>query len=634
MEAPALCDQVVIVMKKRWSIAASVSSLLALASVLAFGQGLDFSGHTGLPAGIDISGSWYPLPFQDSGLITASGALAEYGGIPLNEAGRLYALAWNPSRIQGRQHQCMGYVPPYTYNQPGNLRFWEERDPYTQRLVALKQYWQISEGTRTIWMDDRPHPPAYAQHTWSGFATGRYEGNQLTVYTTHLKRGWIRANGIPQSDGATLVEHFIRHGDRITYLSVVNDPVYLEEPFSRTYTLGRSIKEPDTWQYACDDGEQILGRTEDQVESYFWGRHPFLHEFADKNKIPFLGTLGGPVTMYAELLDKVSDQKAAEAAATAELKPSAGPIQVSRVADPTPHDGEIHVLPVQGNIFMLAGDGGNVAVQVGDQGAIVVNSGAGGIPDNIVAAIKKLTDKPIQFIVNTGFQPDYTGGNAKLRAAGFDPSVEGSFFSGQFADAGKGATIIGHQNVENHLMALKTAPEGWPSDTFVQARRRKFHNGEAVEIFHVPNAVTDADSVVHFRRSDVIVTGDILNLVNYPHIDVKNGGSIQGELEALNFLLDRTVYQHDEENGTMIIPGRGRLCDEWELAEYRDMLVIIRDRVQDLIRSGATLDQVQAARVTADYDTRFGATAGAWTTPMFVEAVYTTLKNPPNGIKR
>ena len=111
----------------------------SLVGALAFAQGLDFSGHTGLPAGIDISGAWYPLAFQDSGLITASGALAEYGGIPLNEAGRLYALAWNPSRIQGRQHQCMGYVPPYTYNQPGNLRFWEERDPYTQRLVAIKQ---------------------------------------------------------------------------------------------------------------------------------------------------------------------------------------------------------------------------------------------------------------------------------------------------------------------------------------------------------------------------------------------------------------------------------------------------------------------------------------------------------------
>ncbi|MBZ5576205.1 MAG: hypothetical protein LAP40_06565 [Acidobacteriia bacterium] len=634
MESPAVRDQMVRQMKRRWTIAASTGLLLVLPSVFAFGQGLDFSGHTGLPAGIDISGAWYPLPFQDSGLITASGALAEYGGIPLSEAGRLYALAWNPSRIQGRQHQCMGYVPPYTYNQPGNLRFWEERDPYTQRLVAIKHYWQIAEGTRTIWMDDRPHPPAYAQHTWSGFSTGKYEGNQLTVYTTHLKRGWIRANGIPQSDEATLVEHFIRHGDRITYLAVVSDPVYLDEPFSRTYTLGRSIKEPDAWQYACDDGEQILGRKEDQVESYLWGRHPFVHEFADKNKIPFLATLGGPVTMYAELFDRVNDEKAAGEAALAELKPSAGPLVASRAADPTPHDGDIHVLPVQGGVFLLTGDGGNIAVQVGDQGPIVVNAGAGALSDKVIAAIKKLSDKPIQFIVNTGFQADFTGGNVKLRAAGFDPSVQGSFFSGQFADAGKGATIIGHQNVQNHLIALKTPSDGWPSDTFVQARRRKFQNGEPVEIFHMPNAVTDADSIVHFRRSDVIVTGDIFNLVTYPHIDTKNGGTIQGELDALNFILDRTVYKHDEEDGTMIVPGHGRVCDEWELAEYRDMLVIVRDRVQDLLRSGATLDQVQAARVTADYDTRFGATSGSWTTPMFVEAVYTSLKNPPKGTNK
>ena len=174
------------------------------------------------------------------------------------------------------------------------------------------------------------------------------------------------------------MEHFIRHGDRITYFSVVNDPVYLDEPFSRTYTLGRSIKEPDAWQYDCDDGEQILGRSEDQVESYFWGRHPFAREFAEKNQIPFLGTLGGPVTMYEDLLDRLSDPKAAEAAATAELTPSAGPPQASRAPDPTPHDGEIHVLPVQGNVFMLAGDGGNIAVQVGDQGPMVVNSGSRG----------------------------------------------------------------------------------------------------------------------------------------------------------------------------------------------------------------------------------------------------------------
>jgi glyoxylase-like metal-dependent hydrolase (beta-lactamase superfamily II) len=596
-----------------------------------YAQGLDFSGHTNQPAGIDMSGTWYPQPFQDSGLITASGALIEYGGIPLNEAGRLYALAWSPSRIQGRQHQCMGYVPPYTYNQPGNLRFWEERDPYTQRLLAIKHYWQIAEGTRTIWMDDRPHPPAYAQHTWTGFATGKYEGNALTVYTTHLKRGWIRANGLAQSDEATLVEHFIRHGDRITYLSVVDDPVYLAEPFSRTYTLMRNQKEPDAWLYACDDGEQILDRREDQVENYTWGQHPFLREFADKNKIPLLATLGGPETMYPEILEKVKDAAAADAAVKAELTPASGSPRPSRAVDPTPRDGEIHVLPVQGNVYMLLGDGGNIAVQVGEQGAMVVNSGAGKLSDKVIAAIKKLTDKPIQFVVNTSFHPDYTGGNAKLRAAGFDPSVLGSFFSGQFADAGLGATIIGHQNVQTRLTVLKTPADGSPSDTFVQGRRRKFHNGEAVEMFYQPNATSDGDSFVHFRRSDVIVTGEIFSTISYPRIDVKVGASIQGEIQALNNILDRTVYKHDEEDGTMVIPGHGRLCDEWEVAEYRDMLVIVRDRVQRLLGSGATLAQVRGARVTADYDDRYGANSGPWTTDMFVEAVYASLKSPPKN---
>lgn len=602
-------------------------------SAAAFGQqitALDFTGPSGLPAGIDLSGAWFPNPLQDSGLITASGSLVEYGGIPMNEAGRLYALAWSAARIQGRQHQCMGYVPPYTYDQPGNLRFWEERDPHTQRLLAIKMYWQISEGIRTIWMDDRPHPPAYAQHTWSGFSTGKYEGNALVVYTTHLKRGWIRANGIPQSDEATLVEHFVRHGDTITYFSVVNDPIYLAEPFSRTYTLVRNVKEPDSWLYACDDGEQILGRREDQVEAYAWGQHPFLREFSQKHQVPLLGTLGGPATMYSDFLAKLKDPSAAEAAVKVELAPSPGTPHASRAADPNPHDGEIHVLPVQGNLYMLVGDGGNIAVQVGDQGAMVVNTGAGQLADKVIAAIRKLSQKPIQFIVNTSFHPDFTGGNLKLRAAGHDPSVEGSFFSGQFPDAGRGATIIAQQNVQNHLAELKTIPEdAWPSDTFFKGRRRKYYNGEAVQIFHEPNAITNGDSIVQFRRSDVIVTGDIFTTTSYPFIDLKTGGSLQGEILALNDILDRTVYQHDEEGGTLIIPGHGRLCDEWEVAEYRDMLVLIRDRVQALINRGATLQQVQAARVTADYDDRFGANSGPWTTDMFVEAVFSSLKNPP-----
>src|SRR5215510_7537385 len=239
------------------------------------------SGQTPGPpiSGIDISGSWFPGRHQDATLGTAAGAMVDWGGIPINDAARLYGLSWNASRITVRQHQCAGYVPPYFYYAPGNYRFWEERDPVTQRLIAIKMYAQVSEGLRTIWMDGRPHPPAYAQHTWSGFSTGKYEGHILTVYTTHIKRGWHRANGALQSDQATVVEHFIRHGERMTYFSVVNDPVNLDEPFPKTSNLVHVPNDPNSWTMPCDDGEIIPGQAKDRVDNYLWGQHPFLQEF-------------------------------------------------------------------------------------------------------------------------------------------------------------------------------------------------------------------------------------------------------------------------------------------------------------------------------------------------------------------
>jgi hypothetical protein len=167
-----------------------------------------------------------------------------------------------------------------------------------------------------------------------------------------------------------------------------------------------------------------------------------------------------------------------------------------------------------------------------------------------------------------------------------------------------------------------------PPDTYLEKRRRKYHNGELVEIFHEPHAVTDGDSIVQFRRSDVIATGDIYDTTRYPVIDLASGGSVQGEIDALNNILEKTGYEHDEDGGTMIIPGRGRISDEYDVSEYRDMITIIRDRVQVMLDAGATVGQVKAARLTADYDTRFGATSGPWTTDMFVEAVYDSLKKP------
>ena len=580
-------------------------------------------------SGLDISGAWFNTAQNTDSNATI--LLAAYGGYPVNEAGRLYALAWDPNRNASPQQQCAQYSPHFLLHGGGNYRFWEERDPHTQRLIAIKMYGQITEGMRTIWMDGRPHPPAYARHTFLGFSTGKYEGSSLTVYTTHMKRNWIKANGMTQSDQATLVEHFIRHGDSITYVSVLKDPVYLSEPLIRSTEMVRIVRSPEAWLYACDDGELILNRAKDRAPNYLFGQNPFLREYSEQHHVPLLAAMGGAQTMYPDFIAKLKDAGVSEAALKSMQFPT-NPQHASRAVDPDPHDGEIQILQVEGSIYMLVGDGGNIAVQIGDQGPFVVDTGEGRLTDKVIAAIRKLSDKPIQFIVNTSLHADHTGGNVKLHAAGEDPSLYGSFFSGQFADAGRGATIIGHQNVQNRMSAgagkAGALPaEGWPTDTFVEGRRRKYHNNEGIDIFYEPNAITDGDSIVHFRRSDVIVTGDILTTTQYPFIDIQNGGAIQGEIAALNNILDKTIYEHEGEGGTLIIPGRGRLCDEYEVAEYRDMLAIIRDRVQAMISQNAGLQQVKDARLTADFDDRYGATSGPWTTDMFVEAVYTSLKN-------
>jgi cyclase len=576
--------------------------------------------------GFDLSGYWTPAMHEDALERGGGSELGDYAGFALNEAGRLWALSYDPSRVTLKHHQCDAYVAPYQMRATGNFRMWEERDPHNQRLVAVHVWAQTTEGHRVIWMDGRPHPPAWAPHSFRGFSTGRWEGNALVVETTHMKQGWLRRNGTPQSDQATLLEYFVRHGDHLTNVTIVTDPVFLSEPEVRSNDYARQVADHHGWLYACDDGEQILDRPPDKVPNYLFGQQPFGMEFEKVYKLPLISGVGGAESMYPEFMARM--KTVTDADGLARMQPEPGKrSEPSRAVDPNPRDGEIHVLPIRNNVYMLVGDGGNIVVQTGDQGAFVVNTGSGALADKTVAAIKKLSERPTQFIANTGFQSDYTGGNLKVRAAGLDPSLPGSFFANQFADAGQGATIIAHQNTQNHMDALKIPSAGVPSDTYLEDRRRKFHNDDSIEMFWEPNAVTDGDSIVVFRRADVIATGEIFNTTLYPMIDLKNGGSVQGEIKALNDILNRTVYEHEEDGGTMVVPGHGYLSNEHEVLEYRDMVVIVRDRVRDMINKGATLDQVKAARVTADYDTRYGANSGPWTTDMFVEAVYTSLKN-------
>ena len=587
---------------------------------------------TGAGSGTDISGTWKLGGHQDGDYITAGGSLVDYGGIPFNEAGRLFALAWPASRQTVRMEQCAGYTIPYAFYSPGNYRFWEERDPNNQRLIAIHMYFQTTEVNRTIWMDGRPHPPAWAAHTFAGFSTGEWKGNVLHITTTHLKHGYIRGNGASQSDESTVHEALIRHGDRITYFAETIDPVWLAGPFTKTVINVRNTIDPTAWLYACEDGEEIISRADSKIPYYPWGQHPFLREYADKDHVPLLGALGGVETTQPEFMAKLKDTPAAEAAAMALTVPAKG--VPGRAVVSEPDDGEIHTLAVQGNVYMLVGDGGNVTVQIGDQGPFVVDSGAGKLSAKVIAAIRALSPRPIQFIVNTSLHAAHTGGNANLAAAGEDPSLPGSFFAGQapvavsgfFSDPAHRATLIAQNNVQIRMQTAKAPADSIPPDTYLRERRRKWHNSEGIDMFYEPNASTDGDTIVHFRQSDVIATGDIFDMTRYPFIDIENGGSVQGEIDALNNILEKTVYKHDEDGGTMIVPGRGRLSDEYDLGEYREMVSIIRDRIQSAIDAGASLDRVKAARLTADYDPRFGATEGAWTTGMFVEAVYTSLK--------
>lgn len=610
-------------------------SAVALVSASLLGQGQPAPARTSAPApAIDLAGYWTPALHEDVMERGAGAELADYGGFPINEAGRLWALSYDPSRVTLRHHQCEAYLTPYQMRALGNFRIWEERDPRTQRLVAIHLWAQTTEGHRTIWMDGRPHPPPWAPHTFRGYSTGQFAGHAFVVRTTHLKHGALRrGNGVPESDQATVTEYFLRHADHLTNVTVVNDPVFLSEPHVRSNDYYRQPVDPGAWLYACDDGEQILDRAPDFVPHYLFGKQPFVREFAERYTLPVAASLLGAPSMYPELAARLRTMTDTET--TALLSPVAGrPSETSKAVDPEPRDGNIHTFPIRDNIYMLVGDGGNIVVQTGDQGAFVVDTGEGRLSDKVVAAIRSLSAKPIQFIANTSFRREHTGGNATLSAAGQDTSLLGSFFvqsaprgpTGFFSDPLSQATLLGHTNVMVRMQAAGAPLNAIPADTYLEDRRRKFHNGEAIEFFHQPNAVTDGDSVIHFRRADVIVAGDIFTTTQYPVIDLKNGGSVQGEIAALNEILNKTVYRHQGEGGTYVVPGHGYLADEHEVVEYRDMVVIVRDRVKAMIDAGATLPQVKAARVTADYDTQYGANTGAWTTEMFVEAVYTSLR--------
>jgi glyoxylase-like metal-dependent hydrolase (beta-lactamase superfamily II) len=280
---------------------------------------------------------------------------------------------------------------------------------------------------------------------------------------------------------------------------------------------------------------------------------------------------------------------------------------------------DVHVLPVQGNVYMIVSAGGNMTMQAGREGVLLVDTMSAGLSEQVLAAIRTVSDKPIRYIINTHMHADHTGGNEKLAKAG--STIAGGNVVGDIgASASTGATVIAAQQVLDRMSAKGGPPSAaWPTDTYLTDSKELFFNGEAIQIIHQPNAHTDGDSLVFFRRSDVVSTGDIFVTTSYPIIDIELGGTYQGVLDGLNHILDITIPAEKQEGGTFVIPGHGRLCDEADVVEYRDMITILRNRFLDMIKRGMTLEQVKAAKPTRDYDPLYG------NPDKFIEAAYKSL---------
>lgn len=294
------------------------------------------------------------------------------------------------------------------------------------------------------------------------------------------------------------------------------------------------------------------------------------------------------------------------------------------------HAAELTVLPVQGALYLVAGAGRNVVVQRGDQGMLVVDTGLLANTAPLSAAVRNLAGKrTVRYIIDTGSAPDIIGGNETLRKAG--ATIIGGNVIQDDPRGQQGATVIAHENVQLRLSlhAKEPVAEGLlPTETFSEDAYDLYFNDEAVRLIHVAAAHGDADTMVFFRKSDVLVSGDVFDMTRYPVLDIEAGGSIGGLIAALNEIIDITVPRDKEEGGTIVVPAHGRLCDEADVVEYRDMVTIIRDRIQDMIARKLSLEQVRKARPTLDYDGRF-ATNHPEIAARFVDTIYHSLSRKP-----
>jgi glyoxylase-like metal-dependent hydrolase (beta-lactamase superfamily II) len=613
----------------------------------------------------DIAGEWR-LENNEADT-TAQPPLGDYLGIPFNDAGRMRADTTAESIWGTPEYQCRPHSAPHQWRGLGGARILKEQDPLS-RDVRVYHIQFMRSLDRPIFMDGRPHPPAWAPHSWTGFSTGEWIGNTLKVTTTHLKDGYLKRGGPQTSDMYAMTEFITRHGDLLTIVTSIDDPIYQDEPYIESTTYNYDpVASVNTETCSGSAFAENGGSDRHHVPHFLPGQNSGLGEWLKvQSWVPAEAARGGVKTIYPEY-KSVMNGSVNVNALTVPSSRSANDA-AKRIASQSPKDGEVHVLPLQGNIYVLVDDGTNITASVGPEGLLLVNTGAEQMSAKLLTAINQLANqavtppapntcfgancpgswgwsspyvnavissptppKPVRYIINTSAAADHVGGNEKIATSGFFP--RGGNFGGAVESVGREAAIIAHENVLNRMSAPagKTAAAptaAQPTDTYFDDlfKLSAYFNGEAVILYHAPAANTDGDSLVFFRHSEVISAGNLFSTVSYPMIDVEKGGSVQGVIDGLNHILDLAVAEYRAQGGTWIVPSHGRVSDTADVASYRNMVTIIRDRVRDLKRKGMTIEQVKAAKPTMDFDGRYGSTTGSWTTNMFVEAVYKSLQ--------
>jgi glyoxylase-like metal-dependent hydrolase (beta-lactamase superfamily II) len=624
--------------------------LLLLATCLAPAALAQGGFGSGVPA--DLSGEWRKVGGEDVHERGTGPDPGEFWGLPVNDAARMRADTYNAEWAStSLELQCRPHPTGYQQLGPDPVRIEKETDPITRELIAYRILFRETPGERVVWVDGRPLPSEYAARSWEGFSTGKWEGDTFTITSTHMKESFMRRNGVPASFRRTVVEHVSLDEPYLTWVIVVHDPDYLTEPLMRSVTFVRAPNN-EVAAYPCASQQEEYKLQEQgkyTVPHYLPGENKYLTEVAVKYKVPLEGVRGGAETLYPAWYSKGKGLPVPAAEST--LKPAYNDesTRVAERADAQPRRApsyeKVETLHVNGNVFMLAGAGGNISLSVGGDGVVMVDAGAAQAADKVLAAIPQIVPPPrppvmrdsaspyantwqithsagapaVRMIINTSIDSDHTGGNEKIRESKiFHPiGVQG--------DEEASEVILAHENVQRRMIEANASPDGQPTHTYYSGKYRlhRYFNGEGVEIIHMPNAHTDGDSIVWFRGSNVIATGDVFNTDTYPVIDVEKGGSIQGVIDALILIADMCYPEFMGQGGTMVIPGHGWLSDAADVSYYRDMVIILRDRIQSMIDKRMTLQQVKAAKPTMDYDPLFGRNPGS--AAQFVEAVYRSL---------